>query len=305
MSGPAPAPAGTTGTTGASFAAREAVLAQARALARAGRYAEAETLLDGEHGADVLDLRARMHAQQGRLDAADRCWAEAADLAPGDADAARGRARIADLRAKTSATGPGRALTGRLLLRAGGVLAAVLALLLLVVLWADDDAPTALPTVPTPAPSAPSPPAASTDPLAGLDLDVPGVRAERRAGEIAVTFERGLFDDGATLTRDGRAALAALGERLRPHAGRLAVAVIGHTDRTAVRPGGEYASNVEIGMTRAAVAREALRSSARIPTARFTLSTLAGMLPPHGGDAAPGDPRNRTVSLRLSAAGER
>ncbi|OLT30783.1 hypothetical protein BJF79_09270 [Actinomadura sp. CNU-125] len=140
-----------------------------------------------------------------------------------------------------------------------------------------------------------------------MDLDVPGVRAERRGGEIAVTFERGLFDAGATLTPDGRDVLTALGERLRPRADRLAVAVIGHTDRTAVRPGGEYASNVEIGTMRAAVAREALRSSARIPTTRFTLSTLAGMLPPYGDDdaGAPGDPRNRTVSLRISAAGAR
>ncbi|MEV5824144.1 hypothetical protein AB0L25_01055 [Spirillospora sp. NPDC052242] len=301
MSGPARAPGAPEAPASASFAAREAALAQARLLARAGRYAEAAALLDGEHGADVLDLRARMHAQQGRLDDADRCWAEAAELSLGDADAARGRARIAELRARSSATGPGRVLAARVLLRAGGAVAALLALVLLAALWADDDAPAALPAAPAPAASPPSAPPAPADPLTGLDLDVPGVRAERRGGEIAVTFDRGLFGAGAALTPDGRAALAALGERLRPHAARLAVAVIGHTDRTAVRPGGEYASNVEIGMMRATVAREALRSSAGIPTARFTLSTLAGLDPPHGGDAAPGDPRDRTVSLRVSA----
>ncbi|MBE1531183.1 tetratricopeptide repeat protein [Actinomadura algeriensis] len=305
MNGPAPAPAS---PARADRAAREAVLAQARTLARAGRYAEAEALLDGESGASVLDLRARMYAQQGRFDDADRCWAEAAALDPGDADAARGRARIAELRAKRASAGFGRALTAGLLLRGGAVLVALLAIVLFAAVWPADPDPAAVPAARTPPPSA-APPPAPADPLSELDLDVPGVRAERRGGEIAVTFERGLFDAGATLTPDGRDVLTALGERLRPHADRLAVAVIGHTDRTAVRPGGEYASNVEIGTMRATVAREVLRSSARIPTTRFTLSTLAGMLPPYGGDAggtgAPGDPRNRTVSLRVSATGGR
>ncbi|QFG24226.1 tetratricopeptide repeat protein [Actinomadura sp. WMMB 499] len=303
MNAPAPAP------SAASRTVREAALAQARTLARAGRYAEATAVLEGEHGAAVLDLRARMYAQQGRFDDADRCWAEAAALDPGDGDAARGRARIAELRAKRASTGFGRALTAGLLPRGGAAVAALLAIVLVAALWPGDGEPAARPAVrPAPPSAAPPPsgaPPASADPLAGLRLDAPGVRAERRDGEIAVTFAGGLFDAGATLTPDGRAALTALGERLRPQGDRLAVAVIGHTDRTAVRPGGEYASNVEIGMMRATVAREVLRSSARIPTTRFTLSTLAGMLPPHGGDADPGDPRNRTVSLRVSAAGPR
>ncbi|WP_205717691.1 hypothetical protein [Actinomadura soli] len=39
-------------------------------------------------------------------------------------------------------------------------------------------------------------------------------------------------------------------------------------DRRAAQPGGGYASNAELGMLRATVVREVLRSSARIPTAR-------------------------------------
>ncbi|TYB44261.1 OmpA family protein [Actinomadura chibensis] len=290
---PAPAPA-------ARLAVREAALAQARTLARAGRYTEAEELLDGEHGAAVLDLRARIHAQQGRLDEADRCWAEAAALAPGDRSAAEGRRRIAEIRAR--AARPGRVRLARAAVRAGGALAALLALAMLADLWLDRADDTGRVVVAAPPATATPSLSPAPDPLDGLRLRAPGVRAVRRDGELAVTFERGLFGRDATLTRRGRATLRELGELLRPEAGRLAVAVIGHTDRTAVRPGGGYASNAELGLLRAAVVREVLSAAAGIPAVRFSTSTLAGALPPFPDRAAPDDPRNRTVSLRISAA---
>jgi type VI secretion system protein ImpK len=280
-------------TPAARLAVREAALAQARTLARAGRYTEAAELLDGEHDVAVLDLRARIHAQQGRLDEADRCWAEAAALAPGDRSAAEGRRRIAEIRAR--AAWPGRVRVARAAVRAGGALAALLALAMLADLWLDRaDTPGRVAVAAPPATAAPSAP----DPLDGLRLRAPGVRAVRRGGEVAVTFDRGLFWRDATLTRRGRATLRELGERLRPEAGRLAVAVIGHTDRTAVRPGGGYASNAELGLLRATVVREVLSAAAGISAVRFSTSTLAGALPPF----KDGGLRNRTVSLRISAA---
>jgi flagellar motor protein MotB len=301
MSGGSPAPAG-------SLAVREVALAQARALARVGRYAEAEELLEGpwdeaEQSVTALDLKARIHAQQGRLDEADRCWAEVAELAPGNAAATEGRRRIAAVRAGAASSGfSGRILTARFVRRAGAGLVALLAFVMLADLWLDGGVrePAAAPPA-VPAPSAPVQPSAPAtgDALAGLRLDGPGVRVQRRSGEIAVTFERGLFREGATLSARGRTVLNDLGERLRPYGDRISITVIGHSDRSAVRPGGEYASNVELGTVRATVVREVLRTSARMPTSRFSVSTLAGMLPPFPGEGA----RNRTVSLRVSAAG--
>ncbi|GAA2438276.1 hypothetical protein GCM10010191_61770 [Actinomadura vinacea] len=303
MSGAPPAP------MPAALAVREVALAQARELARAGRLDEAAELLDGlpdedARDAAVLDLKARVHAQRGRLDEADRCWAEAAALSPGHRAAAEGRRRIAAVRERAASGGiAGRALTARFALRAAAALVTLLAFVMLADLWLDDGErtdPAAAPAATAPAPSA----TPSADVLAGLRLDGPGVRVQRRPGEIAVTFDRGLFRDGATLSTQGRAVLNTLGTRLRPHGDRLTVAVIGHTDRSAVRPGGEYASNVELGTVRATVVREVLRTSARIPTSRFSVSTLAGMLPPYPDDGS-GAARNRTVTLRISTAGAR
>ncbi|MFC0037400.1 OmpA family protein [Actinomadura rayongensis] len=277
----------------ARLAAREVALAQATRLARAGRLAEARDLLeqafpDGERTAPVLDLLARVRAQQGDLDAADRHWAEAERLAPGDPDVIAARARVAALR-------------GRRVTRFGWPAAAGIALVLALVAGggafavtrASDSDPVAV------APAAPPPPPslASGSPLDALDLRVPGVRVVRQAGELSVTFRRGLFDKGATLSPRGRAVLAALGRRLRPEADRLRVSIIGHTDGA----GGDYTANAELGSVRAAVVREALRASAGIPTSRFAVSSLGGELRPFKGAA--GDARNRTVTLRISATG--
>ncbi|GAA4233541.1 hypothetical protein GCM10022254_36210 [Actinomadura meridiana] len=274
-------------------AVQEVTIAQARELARAGRYAEAEQLLQEEHGPAALDLKARVYAQQGRLNEADRCWAEVAAHSPGHPGATAGRHRIAKILAK--AASPRRFLITRTVLRLGIAAAIVLAFVMLVDVWQDRDTP---PPPPKAVPSRSTP----TNPLATLNLETRGVHVERRTGELAVTFDHELFRRDANLTAQGRALLEDLGERLRPYGDQLTVAVLGHTDRKAVHPGGGYASNAELGLLRATVVREVLRSSARIPTSHFSISTLAALLPPHSGKA---DARNRTVSLRISTAGGR
>lgn len=67
----------------------EAAIALAAKQARLGRYAEAERLLGRiapVRGADtaVLDLKARILAQQGRYVEAERCWMEALTREPGN-----------------------------------------------------------------------------------------------------------------------------------------------------------------------------------------------------------------------------
>lgn len=292
-----------------ALASRELVLAQARALARHGRHAEAEDLLaeardDTEPSVAFLDLLARVHAQQGHLDEADECWAEAERLAPGNKEAAGGRRRIARIRA-------GARGSGRVVPRAAAGAGVVLALALLVDTRVEvgrrPEARTA-PSRTAPASGAPAGTAPAggqvarspDDVLSALDLRVPGVHVRRLPGEISVTFAKGLFRDGVTLSPDGRAVLRALGARLRPYGMRVSVDVIGRTDRLAVPPGSGYAGNAELGTMRATVVREVLREAAGIPTARFSVSSLGGVTSPSHGSAA----RNRTASLRISAAGE-
>ncbi|MBA9001583.1 OmpA family protein [Thermomonospora cellulosilytica] len=288
-----------TAPAAAPDAVREITLAQARTLARRGRYLEAERLLDelaGDGGGPdvtVLDLLARVYAQQGRLEEADRCWAEAERLAPDAPEITEGRRRIAALRGSR----PRRATTG-LLGRVVAVLVAVLILALLLDIRGEvRREPTAASPPPAPRPAAPA------DALPDLAVrlgDMRGVGVERLPGELVVTFPEGLFRSGATLTADGRAVLEDVGGRLRAYAGRITVTVVGHTDSRAMPPGGEFASNAELGLARATVVRELLRRAAGLPTAALPVSTMGGVAPPFP-DAAD-QSRNRTVSLRISAA---
>ncbi|MEV5409197.1 OmpA family protein [Thermopolyspora sp. NPDC052614] len=311
--------------TAALLAAREVALAQARILARNGRYAEAEGLLEdawrgADRGVPFLDLLARIKAQQGDLRAADRYWAEAERLAPGDREIAAGRRRIAAMTAR----GPvaWRRARAAVVIGAGFLATAVLVPPVEIRLTVGeprdviktpvDYALTTPTSAPAPSPSIASstsprtapptaPPTASV--LDELDLQARGLRVRRSPDEIAVTFEDGLFRSGATLSAGGRAVLRELAVRLRPHADRISVAVIGHTDDLAVPPGGPYASNMELAMLRATVVREVLRDAAGIPTARFSVSALGAMMPPYRGDDPWARARNRTVSLRIAAAG--
>jgi flagellar motor protein MotB len=76
-------------------------ISQATELARAGRYDEAGAILkglrqiNGPAAVTVLDLQARIAAQQGRLTEAERFWIQVAQLDPLHDGARRGLARIA------------------------------------------------------------------------------------------------------------------------------------------------------------------------------------------------------------------
>ncbi|MEV4364509.1 OmpA family protein [Nonomuraea sp. NPDC049625] len=283
---------------------RELVLAQARTLARSGRHGEAVELLEDlqeKPSVTVLDLLARIHAQQGDLDRADQCWAEAERLAPGGAEIAAGRRRIAAMRPAARRRGLGKGLLATCtVLVTGAVLVLLVDIRLETAGLRMSQQPAALPTgreVAAPPTVVTISPPEKPDVLARMRLDVPGIRVRRSPGEISIVFEEALFSQGTELTRRGQAVLDGLGGRLRPYANEIDVAVVGHTDRDALLPGGEYVSNTDLGLARATYVREILRTTSRIPTTRFALSSLGGVMPPYRDDA-----RNRTVTLRISGA---
>lgn len=78
-----------TGVTNTDASQAGQTLATAANLARRGQYAEAETLLaslpaDGPMATPILDLKAKVFAQQGRYVEAEACWMEAIRQSPGN-----------------------------------------------------------------------------------------------------------------------------------------------------------------------------------------------------------------------------
>lgn len=95
---------------------RQVTLSQAAHLARAGHYASAEELLNGlqatgQPDAAVLDMLARIRAQQGLLSEAESLWRKVQQLAPSHIGAAAALKRLRDMRRHPVWLQPAMALT--------------------------------------------------------------------------------------------------------------------------------------------------------------------------------------------------
>ncbi|MER6710650.1 tetratricopeptide repeat protein [Streptomyces sp. NPDC000877] len=288
------------------------LVSRARDLARSGDLSGAlELLRDDERlggHRDVLDLRARVHAQRGETAEAAECWRQVLARWPGDPEARAGLARL-------GRTGPAAAL-GRHRTRTALVAAVcvVTAAVAGVVTTPDGPRPArtdtdraAGPETPgtsaTPAPGRQDPEEARrSTALAALarDLRAPGLRITTHPDSVEVAFTEGLFSEGTRLTPAGAQRLAALGERLaalgeRP-AGpgeQPAITVHGHA---AVVPGAPRSGGSVVALWRALVAARELSAAAGKPLTAFTTDSADQRDAPYPDDPA----RNRTVTVVLT-----
>ncbi|AXE89277.1 tetratricopeptide repeat protein [Streptomyces sp. Go-475] len=287
------------------------LVSRARDLARSGDLSGALELLrdderPGEHR-DVLDLRARVHAQRGETAEAAECWRRVLARWPEDPEARAGLARL-------GRTGPAAAL-GRHRTRTALVAAVcvVTAAVAGVVTTLDEPRPARTDTDRAAGPETPgtsATPAPGQDPdearrstaLAALARDVraPGLRVTTHPDSVEVAFTEGLFSEGTRLTPAGAQRLTALGERLaalgeRP-AGRgeqPAITVHGHA---AVVPGAPRSGGSVVALWRALVAARELSAAAGKPLTAFTTDSADQRDAPYPDDPA----RNRTVTVVLT-----
>jgi hypothetical protein len=298
------------GAAGSSVTARLTVL-RALAAARAGDLDEAARLLDGvAPGADaptVLDLRARVHAQRGELAEADACWARVQELRPDDTGAAAGRRTIAEVRSGRRRPRP--VLHPARTALAAAVAAVVLAGGAVVLVPPGEGSGTTTATGRTrqEAGRAESPErrlaslhaareAAAAREDAALDeaarrLAMPGVRVERRAHDVRLLFEEGLFPEGTVLGPGAARLLGEVGRALRGLG--VHTTVVGHS---VLVPGGRPGGGSPMALARAQAAVDHLAAGARQPLTAFRLASGDQRSGPYR-DAA----RNRTVSLVLAA----
>ncbi|MET9679240.1 tetratricopeptide repeat protein [Streptomyces coeruleorubidus] len=299
--------------------ARDVVLlvSRARALARSGELdgalrllREAEATESGGHR-DVLDLRARVHAQRGETAEAAECWRRVLARHPQDPAAEAGLARL-------GRTGPVAAL-GRHRARTALVAAACVTAVVAGVLTTLDGPRPARADTDRAAGGTRSPRASATaeggqgpgdgasataggghekDAAAAArraaalahDLRAPDLRVTAHGESVEVAFTQGLFSEGAQLTPAGARHLALLGERL---GGRhLAVTVHGHA---ATVPGAPRSGGSVVALWRALVAARELGAASGEPLTAFTTASADQRDAPY-----PDPARNRTVTLVIT-----
>ncbi|MFD9948139.1 hypothetical protein ACFWYW_57075 [Nonomuraea sp. NPDC059023] len=291
----------------------------ARSAARARDLELAVQLLDELDGADrdaadVLDLRARLHAQRGELQEADKCWARVQESAPDHAAAASGRRTIKRI---SDGGRLSRPLTRPGLLAAAAALVAV-AGWAVAVLPADSEPRPALTrsgherteslTAERDAliqrlSSLTAERAAAADHERAADarrdrqvaalaksLAMPGVIVQRRSGSVRVLFESRLFPRSTEIDRNGMALLRELGRKIA--ALDVRTTVVGHAVTV---PGGRTKGGSVVALGRALVAARYLAEGGHLALTSFTLRSADQSA----------TPRRRTVTLLVTPKGSR
>lgn len=313
MGGARPASGFDPGATLSSLL-RQILLTQARELARHGAYAQAESLLEnfGPQSMEpqVLDLRARIRAQQGRLLEATQLWEEAAAGEPADSVYRTALDRIAQIQRRS----------GKLQVVLSLGAAAVFLILLVISISvisnridglrqmvtaeigqaADKLARMAQGQVQPASTSAAAPPGAGSPPPLDLELNTPGVSAHQEANTLVLTFDAGLFENGTQLKPRAKKVLWALGQKLLIQVSGTSVHVIGHTDDLPLKAGHHYKDNPALGMARAMQVVEYLRSIMPLPPTMFSVSGMGAWSPPYPNDTQENRARNRTVTINIT-----
>jgi flagellar motor protein MotB len=295
---------------------RAAGLAKAAQLARQGRYAEAHGVLGELGGRDstdpeLLDLLARVHAQQGELAAADECWARAQQFGADESGPREGRRLIAQIHARRYRRRTGRVVGGValavVLLAGAGVAGAVVARPgqstdpalfreLRETKAADGDLTRQVGELRTQLDQVTMRPERTLQDIRA-ELAGSGLILRSESGTLVVTFPVGLFPSGAVWSAEGQRVLADLGSHLSRFGGDVSFTVIGHTDDIPVAPNSRYTDNADLGFARARVAAQELSAHSGLPLTKFAVTSSGATDPPFPNSAAESRKRNRTVIL--------
>ncbi|TDW95468.1 type VI secretion system protein ImpK [Kribbella pratensis] len=294
---------------------QQVALGRAAELARQGDLSGAATLLTDleDPSVEVLDLLARIRAQQRRWDEADALWAEVVKTAGGTGTAAgavAGRRMVAAIRGHRRAARP--------------VLPVVVAVVLVgavvgggaVALGGRADEPVAQPAQVQPTVT-PSVDTGAEERAAELARRLAALEAQRRAeaaataaklvviarrvagagvlvqrekSAVRVVFTEGVFEAGTDLSTSGERALDVLGKRLPGLKARITV-----TGYSVVVPGGTNSGGSRTALLRARVATQQLSTASGLPLTAFTMQSGDQAHPPYRTDA-----RNRTVTVTLT-----
>jgi type VI secretion system protein ImpK len=276
------------------------MLARATDLARAGRYSEAENLLSevsgkGEVTPAVLDLSARIRAQQGRLLEAEALWRQASQLDPANEAYRAGLHRIVRMQRRPIWIATllpwlvGLIVVGAISIAGFAVRSYVSELRASL---KSEVARVAAAQEAIRAQLQGEPP--------NVNLKIPGASLRVERNDCVIIFDSGLFARGAELKPDAKTTLTELGRQLEPYVGRLALRVIGHTDDLPMPAEREFRDNIALGMARAVAVVDHLRATTRLPSSMFTMISPGEHLTPYANDTPENRERNRTVVIRLS-----
>ncbi|NLW48850.1 MAG: OmpA family protein [Firmicutes bacterium] len=270
------------------------LLPKAAELARAGKYLDAECLLEhliheGNELPEIFDLMARIRAQQGRLLEAQSYWADAIQLSNTKEFYRSALKRIEHLQTGPPWMGKIRPVLVSLtmFLTLSIIIGAALPLLAKIKKPNYNHVITENKTAPVKTPPQ-------------VTIMIPGTRVNLKADHIELTFDNGLFSLKTDLKPEAKVMLDLLAEQLHPYKGKIQVNVEGHTDDLPILTGWIFQDNVSLGMQRAVTVIDYLRLKGQLPAKMFKASSVGELHSPYPNDTPDNQMRNRTVVIRIA-----
>ncbi len=277
----------------------KALLPKAAELARAGKYLEAECLLqhliqEGNELPAVFDLLARIRAQQGRLLEAQSYWADAIQLSSAKDFYRTALKRVERLQARPPWIGRIRPL----FLSLGLLISFIIILTATLLNLRELKAPT-LKTINQNSPRQIADVPGISPPQ--VKINIPGVLVNNSEDQVVLTFETGLFLRQTELKPDAKETLNLLANQLRPYNGNIQVNIEGHTDDHPISNGMVYRDNISLGLQRAVTVIEYLRLKGQLPAKIFKASSVGELQSLYPNDTLRNQMLNRTVVIRITA----
>lgn len=275
----------------------KALLPKAAELARAGKYLEAECLLEhliqeGNELPAIFDLMARIRAQQGRLLEAQSYWADAIQLSNSKDIYRTALKRIEHLQTGPPWIGRIRQLILGLAILSCLFLITGVTITLLEKIRIPDHSEKVGSTRETAITPAKTPPQ--------MNINIQGTMVKSKEDYLEITFMNGLFSRKTELNQEAKAILDLLAEELRPYEGKIQVNVEGHTDNLPILNGWIFRDNVSLGMQRAVTVIEYLRLKGQLPAKMFKASSVGELHSLYPNDTPENQMRNRTVVIRIT-----
>lgn len=290
-------------------------LAQSAEFAREGRYDDAlqsisELKKEHQDNPAILDLQARIIAQQGNLKDAELLWKQALVLDP------ENKAYLAALNRIRQISRRPLWLKSFFNLLIG--LGLILAGIFLSVFLFNRINPTSLATLPgfqknqeiqekilervaalessiqslkTNAHSFKPP---------DIELNIPGIITRKENNHIVATFEKGIFQKGTIFKKEAKPLLTSLGKQLEPYSGRINLKIYGCTDSIPMPPGQKYRDNMELGRYRALKVYEYLTQTTNLPPNKLLISSYGQSFFPFSNQTPEDRAKNLTVIILIS-----
>lgn len=276
----------------------KSLLPKAAELARAGKYFEAECLLEhlikeGNELPAIFDLMARIRAQQGRLLEAQSYWADAIQLSNSKDIYRTALKRIEHLQTGPPWIGRIRQLVLGLAILLSLILITGVTIPLLRKIRIPDHPQRLGPVRETPLTPAKIPPQ--------MNINIRGAMIKGKDDYLEIAFINGLFSRKTDLSQEAKAILDLLAEELRPYEGKIQVNVEGHTDNLPILNGWIFQDNISLGMQRAVTVIDYLRLKGELSAKMFKASSVGELHSLYPNDTPDNQMRNRTVVLRITA----